>query len=130
LIAYVETSAAAKLVFQEAESEALKRHLNKLVADGDGLYSSFLLETELRRAAVRTGAAQEKVTDVIDRFNLIELDPTIFREAGLMSGRNLRSLDALHLVAAIRIRADTFITYDERQANASREIGLRTVAPA
>ncbi|MBK5233720.1 MAG: type II toxin-antitoxin system VapC family toxin [Thermoleophilia bacterium] len=129
MIAYIETSAAAKLVLAEPETEALKEYLDQLDTDDGGLYSGLLLETELRRAAVRRGAPQEKVTDVLEWFDLVDLDPTIYREAGLMPGTNLRSLDALHVVVALRVGADVFISYDTSQAKAASAAGLRTVSP-
>jgi predicted nucleic acid-binding protein len=94
------------------------------------ILSSFLLETELRRAAVRTGTAQEEVTTVISYFDLIELDMAIFRQAGLLPGKNLRSLDALHLAVAIQAEADLVLTYDERQAAACGAVGLRAESPS
>lgn len=117
------------MLFQELESEPLKEYLNQLMADEGGLYSGLLLETELRRAAVRAGKSQEKVTDVLEWFDLVDLDPTIYREAGLMPGTNLRSLDALHVVVALRVGADVFISYDASQAKAASAAGLRTVSP-
>ena len=129
MIAYIETSAVAKLVLSEPETEALKDYLDQLDT-GDGRpYSSLLLETELRRAAVRRGAPQEQVTNVLERFDLVDLDPTIYREAGLMPGTNLRSLDALHVVVALRVGAEVFISYDASQAKAASAAGLRTVSP-
>jgi len=129
LIAYIETSAAAKLVFAEPETEALKDYLDQLETDDGGPYSCLLLESELRRAAVRRGAPQEEVTIVLERFDLVDLDPTIYREAGLMPGINLRSLDALHVVVALRVGAEIFISYDAGQAEAASAAGLRTVSP-
>ena len=58
MILYVETSAAAKLIIEEPESSRLAAHLDRAVDQDDGLLSSMLLETELRRLAVRTGVAQ------------------------------------------------------------------------
>ena len=130
MITYVETSAAAKLLFQESESDALKAFLNQVSTDEQTTYSSLLLETELRRAAVRLGVAQELVTDVLERFDLVEPDRTVYREAGLMAGQDLRSLDALHVVIALRLAAEQFVTYDKRQASAASAAGLRVVAPA
>lgn len=129
MIAYVETSAVARLLIRESGSEALKRYLNQLLADDGDLFSSVLLETELRRAAVREEISQELVTDVLERFDMVELDRSVYREAGLMSGANLRSLDALHVVIALRVGAEAFVTYDQRQAAAARAAGLRTISP-
>jgi predicted nucleic acid-binding protein len=129
LITYVETSAAAKLMFNEAESPDLKAFLDQVADQGEGPWSSMLLETELRRAAVRTGATQELVTDVLERFDLVEPDRTIYREAGLLGGADLRWLDALHVVTALRLGADRFVTYDKRQEAAASSAGLRIIAP-
>ena len=53
-----------------------------------------------------------------------------FREAGRLPGANLRSLDALHLAAAIRIGVDRVITYDSRMQKSAQSLGLSVLAPA
>ncbi|MGU3291610.1 type II toxin-antitoxin system VapC family toxin [Williamsia sp. M5A3_1d] len=125
---YLDTSAALKLLVAEPESEALAR----AVDDGrPDLVASWLLETELRRAAQRAPAlTQELVTDLLTDVGLYRVPPTLFREAGLLPGTRLRSLDALHLATAVRTGADCVVTYDLRMAEAAREIGLVVVAPA
>ncbi len=55
---------------------------------------------------------------------------SLFREAGLLPGERLRSLDALHLAAAVRIGVDRLLTYDARMGTAARELGLAVLAPA
>ncbi len=130
MITYVETSAVAKLAFAEPESPALKGFLDRTVEESGDPYSSILLETELRRAALRQGAPQELVTEVIGRFDLVEPDRGIYRQAGLLPGDSVRSLDALHVAIALRVGADQFVTYDERQADAALETGLVVVSPA
>ena len=129
MIAYVEGSAAAKVLFREAETDGLKRYLDKLVADEATVISSFVLETELRRAAVRESASQSLVTDILDRFDLVEPDRTVYREAGLLSGQNLRTLDALHVAVALRVGADVLVSYDQRQIEAAQSAGLHTASP-
>ncbi len=130
MTAYADTSAAAKLLVDESESAALGAYLDGLVSDGVPLVSSLLLETELRRLAVRHRLNQAAVSDVLDRFDLFEPDRAIFVEAGLLPGAGLRSLDALHIVVAVRLEADVLVTYDVRQAESARLVGLRVVAPA
>ncbi|MGH3451471.1 MAG: type II toxin-antitoxin system VapC family toxin [Haloechinothrix sp.] len=127
---YVETSAAAKLLVEEAESDALSRYLDDLAENEVGLVSSTLMETELRRFAVRHELSQAAVSDLLDRFDLLEPDRAIFVEAGLLPGTHLRSLDALHIAVAVRVAAESMIAYDSRQTAAAREVGLRVVAPA
>lgn len=130
MTAYADTSAAAKLLVDESESAALSAYLDGLVSDGVPLVSSVLLETELRRLAVRHRLNQAAVSDVLDRFDLFEPDRAIFVEAGVLPGAGLRSLDALHIVVAVRLEADVLVTYDVRQAESARLVGLRVAAPA
>ncbi len=127
---YVDTSAAAKLIVDESESPALSAYLDGLVSEGVPLVSGVLLETELRRLAVRHRLNQAAVSDVLDRFDLFEPDRAIFVEAGLLPGPSLRSLDALHIVVAVRLEADVLVTYDVRQTESAQLVGLRVVAPA
>lgn len=130
MIVYVETSAAAKVLFQEPESAALKAQLDDLTDGEIPLLSGDLLETELRRAAQRRGAAQQDVTNILERFDLMSMDQSIYRTAGLLPGENLRSLDALHIAVALRVSADVMISYDQRQIEACRSVGLNTLSPS
>lgn len=129
MIVYLDSSAAAKLLVDEAESPALVAYLDQTLADGGELVAGALLDTELRRLAVRIGLDQTRVTAVLDRFDVVDLDREVFRSAGLLPGPALRSLDALHVAVALRLDVDTFVTYDDRQAVAARSAGLMTSAP-
>ncbi len=130
MILYIESSAAAKLMFDEEESAALKKRLDELAGDDAvSIVSCTLLETELRRTAGRVGSPQELVTDVLDRIEIFDIDRTVFRAAGLLPGV-IRSLDALHVAAALRIGAHVMVSYDERQLDAARAAGLHTLSPA
>ena len=126
---YLDASAAAKLVVAEPESEGLASWLRDARASGSDAMSSVLLETELRCLAWRVGIDQTAVTTVLDRLELVDVDPSLFREAGLLAGRHLRSLDALHVAVAIRVDADVFVSYDDRRADAAAAVGLRVLAP-
>ncbi len=126
---YLESSAAAKRLAVEPESAALAAHLDGLSADGRRVVSSVLLETELRRTAVRIGIDQEAVSQLLGGLDLMVPDRALFREAGLLPGRFLRSLDALHVAAAIRLDVNEFVSYDVRQAEAARSVGLTVVSP-
>jgi uncharacterized protein len=125
---YLDTSAAAKLLVDEAESEALATYLDGTVDDHD-LMSSALLETELRRLAVRLELDQSEVSDLLARVDLVDPPRSLFHEAGLLPGTHLRSLDALHLATALRIDADTLVAYDARLLDAARSIGLGVHSP-
>ncbi len=124
---YLDTSAAAKLLVAERESGALADWLDQ--PDVRPM-ATLLLETELRRLAVRLDLSQQAVTGVLEGVELYALPDTAFREAGLMSRRDLRSLDALHLAGALRLDVEVLVTYDERLAAAGADVGLTVVAPA
>jgi predicted nucleic acid-binding protein len=130
VIAYVDTSAAVKLFKDEENSAALKDHLSELRANGDGIASSTLLETELRRTAIRQGIAQITVTDILDHIDLSDISRSMFVEAGVLPDPSLRSLDAIHVVGALRMGADVMITYDDRQIKAAEAAGLHVVSPS
>ena len=129
MIAYIEASAAAKLLVSEPASAALAARLDQLVSGQQIVISCVLLETELRRLAMREELPQTAVTALLDRLDIVELDTDVYREAGLLPGQNLRSLDALHVAAALRVGADFMITYDVRQALAAQASGLPVEAP-
>lgn len=128
MTSYLETSAAVKRLAREAESEALANYLDQLEPD-ERPASSMLLETELRRFAMRTGVPQTAVSNLLDGVDLVEPDRLLFIEAGFLPGPNLRSLDALHVATALRIDASVVVAYDHRLQDAARAVGLATAAP-
>lgn len=67
---------------------------------------------------------------MLERLDLLMPDDEVYRTAGMLSGASLRSLDALHVASALRWGADAVVTYDERQAMASRAVGLAVTARA
>ncbi len=125
-LVYVDTSAFGALLISQAETEALVEWLDQ--ADVS-LVSSDLLETELRRIAVREGRDQVKVSAILDGVSLAALDRATYRSAGLLPMSYVRTLDALHLEAAIRLDVDAVLTYDHRLAEAASAAGLDVIAP-
>ena len=124
---YVDTSAALKLLIEETESPALTA---ELAAAKPALASARLLETELRRAAHRIPELQQdRVTALLELIDIYEMPASLFRQAGLIAGPNLRSLDALHLTAAIAVDAEAIATYDTRLSEAAATVGLAVIAP-
>jgi len=125
---YVDTSAAAKLLVEEPESGALALYFDDLEPEDDPV-SSALLETELRRVAVRLNVSQSAVSEVLARIALVEPQRSLFHEAGLLPGAGLRSLDALHLATALRVDARVVVAYDARLMQAARSVGLKVSSP-
>ena len=125
-VVYVDTSALGALLVERLESDALESWLDQT---SDMLVSSDLLEVELRRLAVREGIDQADVTRLLDGVSIAALDRAVYRSAGLLPMPYLRTLDALHLEAAMRLDAAAVLTYDRRLSKAARSVGLRVVAP-
>ena len=124
---YLDSSAALKLIVDEEESDALVRTLK---TQAPTLVSSILLETELRRAVHRHPVlTQVVVTELLTRVNIYEIAPAWFTAAGLLPDASLRSLDALHVACAIRLRADRIVTYDRRMQQAAWAVGIPCESP-
>ncbi|MEO6579241.1 MAG: type II toxin-antitoxin system VapC family toxin [Candidatus Limnocylindria bacterium] len=129
MTAYLDSSAAVKLVVREAESDAL----GAWIRQRSRLVSSALLRTELIRA-VRRGepAAMDRARATIARFNLHGLDPAILDLAGRLDPTSLRSLDAIHLATALRLtdELEAIVTYDRRMIAGAQRLGLPVASPA
>jgi uncharacterized protein len=131
---YADASALFKLLRKEDESNALRAYVG-----GADLTSSELVVTEipraLRRAASRDaelslGHLLETAGELIDALALQPLDRALLVGAAALAEPALRTLDAIHVAAAVDLQPiDAFVTYDERQAAAVRLAGLRTIAP-
>jgi predicted nucleic acid-binding protein len=125
---YADTSAALKLLVTEDETEALSTAIDTEQPD---LVACYLLETEIRRAVARFDELnQSDAVSVLDGIALYAAPPSLFREAGLLPGKHLRSLDALHLATAVRLGVECMITYDARMITAAQEVGVPVSSPA
>jgi uncharacterized protein len=62
---------------------------------------------------------------------LLEVTTAVFEEAGRLDPGTMRSLDAVHLAAALALGDDleAVLTYDDRLAQAARANGVDVVAP-
>lgn len=123
---YVDTSAFGALLVAQSETQALVDWLDHSKAI---LVSCDLLETELRRMAVRELREQSKVSEILNGVSLAALDRATYRSAGFLPMPSLRTLDALHLEAAIRLDVQAVLTYDRRLGEAARTVGLDVIAP-
>ena len=128
MILYVDTSAALKLVVEELESSALAKYLAAAGPRGDTLVASMLLYTELHCAANRRGLPGGLVNSVLGGINLVDVARSDLMFAAAVPGR-LRSADAIHLAAAIRLQADVMIAYDAELLAAAVDAGLNVLSP-
>src|SRR5262245_16507914 len=126
---YLDTSAAVKLVEAEPQSRAL---LAWLTAHDGQIVSSDLLRTELQRAVRRANPdAMPQARAVLDSVVLVTMPTSTFERAADLDPDLLRSLDGLHLAAALELGDDLggIVTYDDRLATAARYHGIEVIAP-
>jgi uncharacterized protein len=125
---YLDTSAAVKLIVDEPEAHAFRAWF----AQASPCVSSDLMRTELLRAIRRASLRfVPRARKVLDALALLRLPPSCFETAARLDPLTLRSLDALHLACALSLGDDLhgFVTYDERQADAARQAGIRVLSP-
>ncbi|MDA8367066.1 MAG: PIN domain-containing protein [Actinomycetota bacterium] len=74
----------------------------------------------------------ERARHVLDSVTLLTLSTETFEVAGRLAPAAMRSLDSLHLAAALRLGddLDALVTYDDRLADAARFNGALAVGPA
>ena len=127
---YLDTSAAAKLVVAEPASEAMA---SWAATNETRVIASDLLRTELLRAT-RRGAPDrmQRARSVLDALTLFNLTSATYERAATLDPEELRSLDALHLAAALELgdELDGIVTYDNRMAAAAALYGVAVIAPA
>jgi predicted nucleic acid-binding protein len=123
--AYFDSSAILKLSKEESESLALVDYL-----EGGSIQvsTSVLAEVEVVRNLRRHRLDDEHA---ITGFYLMAVDDDVRRKAIEVGGNTLRSLDAIHIATALLVgdRDMQFVTYDDRQADAARQAGLKVVQP-
>ncbi len=125
---YVDASALLKRYVDEHDSAQAE----SLLGTDPVLVTSRLTEIEVRRNLARLldGSdlidARRQLSVDLDAFALVALDATTCGEAARIAEETLcRSLDSIHLAAAQRAGASTTVlTFDIRQAQVARSIGL------
>lgn len=126
---YADSSALLRLLLEQPESAALHSFL---ATSGMRVESCELTITEMLRIATREQLDHQRVELVLGRLNLLTLDTALLYRAGRLPsppGTLLRSMDAIHVAAAIELGSAVFLTYDRRQLGAARMVGLHTAAP-
>jgi len=125
---YLDSSAIVKLAVREPESDALRRHLRRRRP----WVSSALARTEVLRSLLASGEdAVAAGCAVLARCDLVRVNDRVLNLAGTMRPAELRSLDAIHLATAERLRDEIseVVVYDQRMADAARQLGHRVSSP-
>ena len=128
-VAYLDASAAVKLLVNEPETEPLRSELRRFPRRA----SSLLLHVELLRAIKRQAVpsllpAARRQLQLID---LITIDTSILDRAAYLDPPRLRSFDAVHLATALALGADlgALFAYDERLIAGAAALGLPISSP-
>jgi predicted nucleic acid-binding protein len=129
-VAYLDTSAAVKLLMTERESPALRRWLRRRPERA----SAALLRVELVRVVRRAGFPRliPEVRKLLAGIHLVRLDDALLDRAADLDPTELRSLDSIHLAAAASLGDDlaAVVSYDDRLLAAATSLGLPTATPS
>jgi hypothetical protein len=127
--AYLDATAAAKLVRAERESAALI----EAIAAHPLRYSSEIVAVELRGALHKLERPEllRLADPLLAAIELIPFDARVRARAGAGFDPPQRALDAVHLASALLIPEPdvVFVTYDDRQAIAAEAAGLNVLTP-
>ena len=130
---YVDSSALLKRYVDEPDSDVA----GEILRSDASLLTARHTIVEVRRNLVRllderdAAAARSAFIQDLTAFGIVELDAFTCEAAATISElTGARTLDALHLAAAQRLGGASiaFVTFDLRQAQAARTLGL-TVLP-
>lgn len=139
---YLDTSALVKLVHPEPETAPLREFLKARVQVPKFTATVTLAELPraVRRAnhdkagrpSARLAAERAQAGRLLDTLRMIDVTRAVLADAGEANGPFLRTIDAVHLVAAARISGSlsAFVTYDTKLAAAALEAGLPALSPA
>jgi hypothetical protein len=125
-LAYVDSSCMVSIALGEPAHRELSSRLSRL----EGLFSSNLLEAEVRAAVAREGERAGGVRDILVWMNWVypyrPLTPELRRvlDVGVLKGPDL-----WHVACALFMRPKypglRFITVDGRQGEIARSLGFR-----
>jgi predicted nucleic acid-binding protein len=127
---YLDSSAIVKFAVAERESAALARW-RRGVDDGDALMTCALAVAEVLRAVRRVGGDTGVALAHLDSLDQLVVDRDLLLVAGALAPNSMRTLDAIHLAAALAAGDDLggVVTYDDRMASAALDLGLSVLAP-
>ena len=129
-VAYLDASAAVKLLMTERESAALRRWLRRRPERA----SAALLRVELVRVVRRAGVRRllPEARKLLAGVHLIRLDDALLDRAAELDPTELRSLDSIHLAAAASLGDDlaAIVSYDDRLLAAAASLGLPIATPS
>lgn len=136
---YLDSSALVKLYVPEVESEALSKRMQGLPIPFTHFHELEVKNAIMLRCFRNPEIAPMgfKISELIDMDleNRVLFRPELIWTEVMKRAVHLsmlytseigsRSLDIIHVAAAVELKCETFITYDARQAKLARAAGLR-----
>ncbi|MDE0188283.1 MAG: type II toxin-antitoxin system VapC family toxin [bacterium] len=126
---YLDTSAAVKLLIPEEGTNSLVRWLE---SHEEQVFSSDLLRTELLRVTRRIAPdLMVQARALLEALVILTLSTELCERAAILEPHLLRSLDAIHLAAAMELGDDLrgLVTYDQRLAAGAERLGIEVLTP-
>jgi predicted nucleic acid-binding protein len=116
-------------VFVEPESAQVAALLLERNTSGELLASSELAWVEISRALLRAGVVdvESELAKACAGIAQQRLDARIVTRARTIGPPTLRSLDAIHLAAALSLGATEMLTFDHRLAEAATAAGVKAI---
>jgi predicted nucleic acid-binding protein len=126
---YLDTSAVGRVLLAEPDATAIRSVLDQ----HDDWWSSELLVVELRRFATREGLT-DPAEALLKEIELLGVDSAAMQRASRVEPSDVRSLDAIHLDAAIHLnelgKIGSVLTYDHQLQAGCRHHSLEIAAPS
>lgn len=126
---YLDTSALGRVLLAEPDATAIRIVLDQR----HDWWASELLVVELRRFATRKNLMDPAET-FLKEIDLLSVDPGTLRRTSRVEPSETRSLDAIHLDAAIHLksrgRSDRFSPTTRQFQAGCRHHGLEIAAPS
>jgi PIN domain nuclease of toxin-antitoxin system len=128
MLVYLDSSAVLRLLYDPSESASLLRYIGREAT----VVSCRIAEADLWWRVSRSAGLAGAATAIRAALSIREVDSTLIRSAATLKSQDVDLEGALHLAAALELRAelDGYVTYDTAQAAAARALRLPVVSPA
>lgn len=132
MIAYLESSAALALYVDEPTSPEVRRIIRNVSELGTSTLTRLEVTRNLHRLLDEehlAAAVDQFIEDLQSMMTASISDEVVENAVTIAVSTNIKSLDALHLSAALMLggSGSAFVTFDRRQAAAARSVGLRVL---
>lgn len=133
MLVFFDSSAFAKRYVQEMGSDAVGEWCDRATEIGlaaialPEIVSAFCrLQREDKISAAQYQQLKSALFADIEDAAIADMSPAVIRQAVLsLEGNVLRAMDAIHIGCALEMRADVFVSGDQRQCLAAQNAGLR-----